>query len=141
MYRLNRGLGMAHLYEVKIQATFAAAHQLRNFKGKCENLHGHNWKVEVVIRGTKLDDCGILLDFGELKKATNELLEELDHRVLNDHPYFRDRNPSSEYIAQFIFQRLSQKFNNGERWVYSVTTWESDNACATYYGIRSVDDE
>ncbi|SFM42656.1 6-carboxytetrahydropterin synthase QueD [Thermodesulforhabdus norvegica] len=132
---------MEGLYEVKIQAGFAAAHQLRNFRGKCENLHGHNWKVEVVVRGTRLDECGILVDFGELKKATNELLEELDHKLLNDHPCFRDVNPSSEHIARFIFQRLSQKFNGKYRWVHCVSTWESDNACATYYGIRSAGDE
>lgn len=132
---------MEDVYEVKIISSFSAAHQLYNFRGKCENLHGHNWKVEVVIRGTELDRVGLLMDFGELKSTTRQLLDELDHRFLNDLPYFRDHNPSSEYIAQFIFDRLSKLFNTNTRWVHRVSTWESENACATYYGKRSNDYE
>ncbi len=122
------------LYEVKIIADFSAAHQLRNFKGKCEQLHGHNWIVEVVVRGTELDESGVLLDFAELKQATRDLLEELDHHFLNDLPAFREQNPSSENIAKYIFCELEKRFNSATRWIYSVTAWESKNACATYYG-------
>ncbi len=125
---------MEELFEVKIIADFSAAHQLRNFRGKCEQLHGHNWMVEVTVRGRKLDESDVLLDFAELKQATKEVLKELDHNFLNDLPYFKEINPSSENIAKYLFQKLSDKFNNDVRWVHSVTAWESSNACATYYG-------
>ncbi len=121
-------------YEVKIISDFAAAHNLRNFRGKCENLHGHNWKVEVVLRGDRLDESGMLVDFGEVKLVTRDILAELDHQYLNDLPYFKNRNPSSEYIAQFLFDRLSEQLNNDHRRVYSVSAWESVNSCATYFG-------
>lgn len=119
------------LYEIKIITDFAAAHQLRNFRGKCENLHGHNWKVEVFIRGHHLDESGVLVDFGEVKQVTRSLLAELDHRYLNDLPFFRDRNPSSENIAHYLFELLSEHFNKEGRWLYRVSAWESADACAT----------
>lgn len=120
------------IYEVKIISDFAAAHQLRNFRGKCENLHGHNWKVEVVLRGTELEGCGVLVDFGEVKQATREILSEVDHLYLNDLPFFKDRNPSSENIARYLFERLSEKLNNENRWLYRVSAWESADASATF---------
>ncbi|HDM75128.1 MAG TPA: 6-carboxytetrahydropterin synthase QueD [Deltaproteobacteria bacterium] len=125
---------MAPLYEVKIITGFAAAHNLRNFKGKCENLHGHNWKIEVVLRGHRLDDCDLLIDFAEVKAETNRILDELDHNYLNDIPFFQENNPSSENIARYIFEKLTSKFENKGISVYSVSAWESENACATYYG-------
>jgi 6-pyruvoyltetrahydropterin/6-carboxytetrahydropterin synthase len=120
------------LYEVKIITDFAAAHNLRNFRGKCENLHGHNWKVEVVIRGRKLDGSDVLVDFGEVKAVTRELLGELDHHYLNDIPFFKARNPSSENIARYIFEGLAKRLNNEDRQLYSVSAWESADACATF---------
>ncbi|GLI33637.1 6-carboxytetrahydropterin synthase QueD [Desulforhabdus amnigena] len=119
-------------YEVKIITDFAAAHQLRNFRGKCENLHGHNWKVEVVLRGVELEECGVLVDFGEVKQATREILSSLDHLYLNDLPFFKERNPSSENIARYLFEQLSEKLDNEKRWLYRVSAWESADACATY---------
>jgi len=119
------------LYEIKIVTDFAAAHNLRNFRGKCENLHGHNWKVEVVLRGRRLDESEVLLDFGELKQATRSLLAQLDHQYLNDLPFFQNRNPSSENIAGFIFDHLREHFNTEDLWVQRVSAWESDNACAS----------
>jgi 6-pyruvoyltetrahydropterin/6-carboxytetrahydropterin synthase len=123
------------VFEVKIISSFAAAHNLANFRGKCENLHGHNWKVEVVMRGARLEENGILLDFGEMKKATREVLEDLDHKYLNELPYFVRDNPSSENIARFLFDRLSEKLNTDDRRVYQVSAWESADACATYMEI------
>jgi 6-pyruvoyltetrahydropterin/6-carboxytetrahydropterin synthase len=123
------------VFEVKIISSFAAAHNLRNFRGKCENLHGHNWKVEVVLRGTHLEENGILVDFGEIKKATREILEELDHKYLNELPYFMRDNPSSENIARFLFDGLSKKLNTADCRVYKVSAWESADACATYMEI------
>ena len=120
------------LYEVKIITDFAAAHNLRNFRGKCENLHGHNWKVEVVLRGRVLDESGVLVDFGEVKRVTRDLLLELDHHYLNDIPFFQSNNPSSENIARYLFQRLAERFSGQGLWLSRVSAWESDNACATY---------
>ncbi len=122
------------LFEVKVVCDFSAAHMLRNFKGKCEHLHGHNWKIEVVIRGSRLNESEILLDFGELKETTRNILNELDHKFLNDLEYFKEHNPSSENIARYIFQELSKRLNTERVWVYSVSAWESPNSCATYYG-------
>ncbi|SMC25197.1 preQ(0) biosynthesis protein QueD [Desulfacinum hydrothermale DSM 13146] len=122
------------MYEVKIVTDFAAAHNLRNFRGRCENLHGHNWKVEVVVRGDRLDQAGVLLDFGELKQATRQVLQQVDHQYLNDLPYFKERNPSSEHIARFLFESLAARINGDHRWVFSVSAWESKDSCATYYG-------
>ncbi len=125
---------MPPLYEVKIITSFAAAHNLRNFKGKCENLHGHNWKIEVVLRGQDLNESDLLVDFAEVKQETNKILGELDHRYLNDIPFFRENNPSSENIARYIYERLASSFGNTGITIHSVSAWESDNACATYYG-------
>ncbi len=125
---------MPATYEIKIITGFAAAHNLRNFKGKCERLHGHNWKVEVVLRGHQLDESDLLVDFAEVKRETNRILDELDHNYLNDIPFFRENNPSSENIARYIFEKLASCFEGRGVTIYSVSAWESDNACATYYG-------
>lgn len=120
------------VYEIKIISSFAAAHNLRDFCGKCENLHGHNWKIEVVVRGKSLQENGILVDFSIVKKETREALEELDHKYLNELPFFLRNNPSSENIARFLFERLSAKLNSGDTRLHSVSAWESAEACATY---------
>lgn len=119
-------------YEIKIITDFSAAHHLRDFRGKCENLHGHNWKIEIVLRGTELNDIGVLVDFGEVKQATRALLSEVDHHYLNEIPFFADRNPSSENIARYLFERLAEKFDNDKLRLYRVSAWESDDACATF---------
>jgi 6-pyruvoyltetrahydropterin/6-carboxytetrahydropterin synthase len=120
------------MYEVKVITQFAAAHQLRNFKGKCEELHGHNWKVEVSLAGTTLNAAGLLIDFQEVKEATGRILSELDHSFLNEIPYFKERNPSSENIAAYLFDKLSNEFDGDMVTVVQVTAWESDSACASY---------
>jgi len=120
------------IYEVKIITDFSAAHNLRNFRGKCENLHGHNWKVEVVMRGERLEGGGVLIDFREIKEATREILKELDHHYLNDLPFFCEHNPSSENIARYLFERLAQRLNDENRRLYRVSAWESADACATF---------
>ena len=122
------------MYELKVITQFAAAHQLRNYTGKCESLHGHNWKVEVILKGEKLNNTGLLIDFKEVKEATDRILEELDHSFLNELPQFKDQNPSSENIAAYIFENLSSKLNNNQIKVSKVTAWESDSASASYTG-------
>ena len=120
------------MYELKIITSFSAAHRLENFYGKCEALHGHNWKVEVFLQGDKLDEAGLLQDFGAVKTRTRELLEEVDHKYLNELPAFSQQNPSSENLAFFIFQRLSGVLNRDGVKVSRVSVWESDTSCASY---------
>ena len=123
---------LSRLFEVKVISSFSAAHKLSDFSGKCENLHGHNWKIEVVLRGDFLEENGILVDFGEVKTATKEIMKEVDHKYLNELPFFLKNNPSSENIARFLFEKLSAKLNTMNRRLYSVSAWESSDACATY---------
>lgn len=120
------------MYELKIVSHFAAAHQLNGFEGKCESLHGHNWKVEVFVSGSELGENGLLVDFREIKRATEEILDKLDHTFLNEGEMFREINPSSENIARFIFENLAKRLNNDQVRISRVTAWESDTACASY---------
>ncbi len=125
------------MYELKIITEFSAAHNLRNFPGKCEALHGHNWKVEVVVSGEELDGSGVVLDFAEVKAATSKVMSEIDHRYLNELPFFVEHNPSSENIARYIFERLQEKITDERVRVRRVTAWESQDACATYLGTSA----
>ncbi len=121
------------MYELKINDQFAAAHQLREIKGGCENLHGHNWKIEVTVAGSALGRDGLLIDFRQIKNETKNILDALDHKFLNDLEMFKAMEPSSENIARHIFESLSQKLNTEIIKVSRVTAWESDSACATYW--------
>jgi 6-pyruvoyltetrahydropterin/6-carboxytetrahydropterin synthase len=121
------------MFELTITSQFAAAHQLRNFKQKCERLHGHNWRVDVCIRSPELDTIGLVRDFGEIKKTTRQVLQELDHRFLNEIPPFDDLNPSSELLARYLFKRLSERIDEGPIRVSRVSVWESENSCASYW--------
>ena len=121
------------MYEVKIVTQFAAAHRLENFKGKCESLHGHNWKVEVFLGGRDLDETGLLMDFGEVKARTKQMLEEIDHKYLNELAAFQVLNPSSENLASYLFERLGAILNSDRVKVRRVNVWESDSSCASYF--------
>jgi 6-pyruvoyltetrahydropterin/6-carboxytetrahydropterin synthase len=116
------------MYEIKVKAAFSSAHNLRNYRGKCERLHGHNWVVEAVLAYKSLDKDGLAVDFRQARKELRDVLEELDHSYLNDHPYFKKVNPTSENMARFIYTQL-KKLNSH---VKSVSVWENDNSCATY---------
>ena len=120
------------MFEVKVITQFAAAHQLRDFGSECENLHGHNWKIEVSLAGDTLNDIGLLVDFKEVKEETRKILKEIDHSFLNEIDYFKERNPSSENIAVYLYERLSSRLNNDSVRVARVTAWESETACASY---------
>lgn len=120
------------MYELTVVSRFAAAHQLRNYKGKCENLHGHNWKVEVTVRAKELNEIGLGLDFTEIKEALNHVLNQLDHSFLNDLSMFETDNPSSENISRWVCEHLSDRLDDGNVQVLRVTIWESEDACATY---------
>ena len=120
------------MYELKVQTHFAAAHQLRMVADKCENLHGHNWKIEVYVQGDKLNEAGILMDFGEIKHHVADIMAVLDHKFLNELEIFPGGNPSSESIARYIADTLKTKIDDPAITVARVTAWESDNASATY---------
>lgn len=121
------------MYKLKILTAFAAAHNLINYQGECENLHGHNWRVEVEVMAKELDKAGLGIDFKILKSETNVLLKTLDHKYLNDLDPFSVVSPSSENIARYLYVELGKKFNNDNIQVCMITVWESDFASASYY--------
>jgi 6-pyruvoyltetrahydropterin/6-carboxytetrahydropterin synthase len=122
------------LYQIRIKERFSAAHQLRDYGGRCEDLHGHNWTVEVVVETRHLDHRGLALDFRVLKDKTREAIQPLDHSLLNDLPAFSKENPSSENIARYIFQRLLKLLPATGIRIARVDVWESEDACASYLG-------
>lgn len=120
------------MFELMIETGFAAAHQLRGYKGKCENLHGHNWRVQVYVTAERLNEIEIAIDFHDLKDMTTEIVAQLDHTCLNDVFPFTERNPSSENIARWIYDSLKKKLPEKVN-VSAITVWESESASATYY--------
>ncbi len=119
--------------DVMIQMGFSAAHRLRNYVGKCANLHGHNYRVEIYARGAALDHAGMLLDFADLKAATSKLVDYLDHQNINDLPPFDQAiNPTAEEMAGWFLHEIARDINNDRVQVYKVRLWETDNCCATY---------
>lgn len=121
------------MYELTVITQFAAAHQLKMVAKKCENLHGHNWKVEVSVCGKHLNEAGVLIDFVELKRHINDVVDRLDHRFLNELGVFSDDfSPSSENIARFIATEIDSKLEGTDVRVSRVRTWESDSASAAY---------
>lgn len=121
------------MYELMIETGFASAHQLRGYKGKCENLHGHNWKVQVYVTAEKLNDIDLAIDFHDLKDMTKELVSQLDHTCLNNVFPFTEINPSSENIARWLYDSLKKRLQPYQVDISAVTIWESDTASATYY--------
>ena len=117
------------MFEVKIETHFSSAHDLLNYKGNCENQHGHNWKVEVYIQGTELDKSNILMDFKILKRKVNEIVDYLDHKDINELPEFQGVSPSSEIISKFIYQKVKEQFSGVSR----VNVWETPTSRASYW--------
>ncbi len=120
------------MYEVKIEADFSAAHNLKEVGGKCESLHGHNFKVEVAVESETLDNSGMVIDFRLLKEKTRNLLEILDHRYLNELACFQGKNPSAENVAFYLFQEIARQIDQGSRRVSWVAVWESNTSRAVY---------
>jgi 6-pyruvoyltetrahydropterin/6-carboxytetrahydropterin synthase len=116
------------MYSLKVQGSFSSAHNLRGYKGKCEDLHGHNWMVEMVVKSARLDKIGMVLDFKYLKKELNAVLESMDHKYLNQLPSFKKINPTSENIAKHIYGQLKPLIPT----LSSVTVWENSTSSATY---------
>jgi 6-pyruvoyltetrahydropterin/6-carboxytetrahydropterin synthase len=133
--RLAEGIepGMSGMFEVMIERNFSSAHQLRGYKGKCENLHGHNYKIEIFARGRELDHIGLLVDFGELKTAADEIVQYLDHRNINELPPFdAELNPSAENLARYILERVAARVSDERVQVYKVRCYETPTSVATY---------
>ena len=120
-------------YEVMIERNFSSAHQLRGYKGKCENLHGHNYKVEIFAKGSELNNIGLLIDLGDLKEAADEIVNYFDHRNLNELPPFDEElNPSAENLAKYIQEYLSSRIEDERVTVYKVRCYETPTSIATY---------
>jgi 6-pyruvoyltetrahydropterin/6-carboxytetrahydropterin synthase len=116
-----------------IRSSFSAAHRLMGYDGKCEAIHGHNWKVDIVVKARELDETGIAMDFRIIKEKAKEILDTLDHSFLNELPFFQNDNPSSENIAKYIYKQLSNIINTDRVSISKVSAWESDTACASYF--------
>jgi 6-pyruvoyltetrahydropterin/6-carboxytetrahydropterin synthase len=124
---------MSGMFEVMIERNFSSAHQLRGYKGKCENLHGHNYKVEIFARGRELDNIGLLIDFGDLKQAADEIVNYLDHRNINELPPFDEElNPSAENLARYFLERIGEQVGDERVQVYKVRVFETPTSVATY---------
>ena len=121
------------MYELMVEERFSAAHQLRGYKGKCENLHGHNFKVQAFVSAEMLNQLDLAIDFHDLKAMLSETISGLDHAFLNNVFPFTEINPSSENIAKWIYDNIKKKVNEEHIAVSAVTVWESDTASATYY--------
>lgn len=122
------------MFKVTVSESFSAAHALKEIGGKCENLHGHNFKVEVTVAAHELNEEGILVDFRNLKNWIFRILEDLDHQNLNNVSYFRDLNPSSENLAKYIFDGLIEHTKAANLCLAEVIVWESENAKVSYSG-------
>jgi 6-pyruvoyltetrahydropterin/6-carboxytetrahydropterin synthase len=122
------------MFEVAVEQSFASAHALRNYKGRCENVHGHNWKVRVVIEGEKLDATGMLVDFLDVKSLMGEILDRIDHQFLNEIPPFDVINPSAENIAEYFYQQMTGRLAETPVAVRirEVKIWETEIQSATY---------
>ena len=121
------------MYYLQVEESFASAHQLRGYHGKCENLHGHNWRVLARIKGERLDSSGLLVDFGFFRKILKKCLDGMDHKFLNDTPPFDKLNPTSENIARFLFEELGRILPPGVA-PHEITVWESEKCAASYAG-------
>jgi len=121
------------MFEVTIEETFAAGHALRNYRGKCENVHGHNYRCQVTLEGEQLDSIGLLVDFVELKRVVHTVLDRMDHQWLNEFPPFDVLNPSAENMAKYIYDEVKGELKTGEGVrIAMVRLWETDTAHATY---------
>jgi 6-pyruvoyltetrahydropterin/6-carboxytetrahydropterin synthase len=131
MRRLRSGM-----YEVTVEAGFSAGHYLRNYRGKCENPHGHNYKVRITLRGLELDQAGLLLDFKQLKHVMRPVIDRLDHQMINEIAPFTELNPSAENLAHYFYDETNmqlRQMTEGRVSVKDCTIYETDATTATYY--------
>lgn len=121
------------MFELSVEQSFAAGHSLRNYKGKCENVHGHNYKVQLKVMGTELDHAGLLMDFGDMKRILREVIAILDHHFINDIEPFTTVNPSAENMAKYFYDEITRRMPVGSPTVLGeVKIWETDIQYAAY---------
>ena len=123
---------MPERYDLKIVTDFASAHTLRDYPGDCSRMHGHNWKVEVEVKATQLDQVGMGIDFKVMKQAARDIAKKLDHHYLNDIAPFTEQNPTAENIARYFYDELTAMINSDHVSVNAVTLWETERACVRY---------
>jgi 6-pyruvoyltetrahydropterin/6-carboxytetrahydropterin synthase len=124
------------MFEISVEDSFAAGHALRGYRGKCENPHGHNYKVRITLTGEQLDSIGLLYDFKDLKQAMGQIVDRLDHQMLNDIEPFRRLNPSAENMAKYFYDEATRRLReitDGRVRVKQVKIWETDTTAATYF--------
>lgn len=117
------------MFDLSVEGHFSAAHQVIGYPGDCAGVHGHTYRVRIIMRVDKLDNIGMGIDFKRIKNALNEILDGLDHKDLNELPYFKERNATAEFVAMFIFNEMKKKINM----VKAVTVWEGHNNSVTYF--------
>lgn len=120
------------MFELIIETDFSAAHNLREYKGQCERLHGHNWKVQVVLKSEKVDKLGMVMDFRDAKRVVGEIINRFDHVYLNELADFAEVNPTTENLSKILYEELRHDLPAGVK-VEKVTTWESDRCGASYF--------
>ncbi len=121
------------MYKLNVTTHFSSAHKLNGYEGACKNLHGHNWKVRLGIKCYKVDDIGMTIDYGIVKKILNEIVNELDHQYLNDLPYFTKNNPTSENIAKYLYNQVKGEINSEYCKIAELEIWESDKTSMVYF--------
>jgi 6-pyruvoyltetrahydropterin/6-carboxytetrahydropterin synthase len=128
------------MFEISVEETFAAGHALRGYKGKCENPHGHNYRLRITLRGPELDSTGLLYDFVHLKQVMHAVIEGVDHKFLNDQPPFDVLNPSAENMAKYFYEEMTRRMNgaaparhSGGPEIVRVDVWETDTSKASYW--------
>jgi 6-pyruvoyltetrahydropterin/6-carboxytetrahydropterin synthase len=125
------------MYEVTVEAGFSSGHYLRNYRGKCENPHGHNYKVRITLAGQKLDQAGLLVDFKDLREVMKRTIDRLDHKMINEVDPFTELNPSAENLAKYFYDEITEKLDQataGRVQVKNVTIFETETTTATYAG-------
>ncbi len=120
------------MYRLNVTDSFSAAHKLCGYQGACSNLHGHNWKVRLCLSCTELDEIGMAMDFGIIKQVLKRVLDQLDHRYLNDIAEFTTQNPTSEHLARYIYEKMEAELESETCHVYEVEIWESEKSSVVY---------
>lgn len=121
------------MFELSIKTHFSAAHRLVGYNGPCANLHGHNWDVEIFVRGSSLNELGMLVDFGDIKRVVKEIMAEVDHSDLNQLPAFMRDNPTSEHLARYLHGQMGKQLNTPQHQIYKVTVCETPGTTASYW--------
>lgn len=119
------------MYTIAYRTHFSASHHVRDYPGKCKNLHGHNWKIKVEVRTKRKDEIGISVDFKQLKKIVKPVIDRFDHKYLNDLDHFKKKNPTAENIAEFLYQEIDNRLPENVK-MHKITVWETDKYSVTY---------